>query len=69
MEQTLRLLIPLVLLAVVAVLGFGFYALYRGGDFGRTWSNRLMRMRIGLQALAVALLVLLVWIVRASHHH
>jgi uncharacterized membrane-anchored protein len=69
MEQALRLLIPLVLVGVVAVLGFGFYALYRGGEFGRTWSNRLMRMRIGLQALAVVLLVLLVMIVRASHHH
>jgi uncharacterized membrane-anchored protein len=69
MEQALRILIPLVILGVVAVLGLGFYALYRGGEFGRTWSNRLMRMRIGLQALAVALLVVLVMIVRAGHHH
>jgi hypothetical protein len=67
MEQALRILIPLVLLGVVAVLGLGFYALHRGGEFGRTWSNRLMRMRIGLQALAVALLVLFVFM-RASHH-
>ena len=69
MEQALRILIPFVMLGVVAVLGLGFYALYRGGEFGRTWSNRLMRARIGLQALAVLLLVILVWIVRASRHH
>jgi hypothetical protein len=68
MEQALRILIPLVILGVVLVLGAGFYALYRGGEFGRTWSNRLMRMRIGLQALAVALLVLLVMLVRGGHH-
>jgi hypothetical protein len=69
MEQALRILIPLIILGVVVVLGLGFYALYRGGEFGRTWSNRLMRMRIGLQALAVALLVMLVMIMRAGHHH
>jgi uncharacterized membrane-anchored protein len=69
MEQALRILIPLVILGVVIVLGFGFYALYRGGEFGRTWSNRLMRMRIGLQALAVVLLVVLIVIMRATHHH
>jgi hypothetical protein len=68
MEQALRILIPLVMLGVLAVLGLGFYALYRGGEFGRTWSNRLMRARIGLQALAVLLLVILVMLVRASHH-
>jgi type II secretory pathway component PulF len=67
MEQALQILIWLVLLAVVGVLGFGFYTLRRGGEFGRTWSNRLMRMRIGLQALAVVLLVIFV-IVRAGHH-
>jgi hypothetical protein len=67
MEHALQILIPLVLVGVVVVLGFGFFALYRGGEFGRTWSNRLMRMRIGLQALAVALLVMFV-VLRASHH-
>jgi fatty acid desaturase len=67
MEQALQILIPLVILGVVVVLGLGFYALYRGGEFGRTWSNRLMRARIGLQALAVVLLVIFV-IVRAGHH-
>ena len=67
MEQALQILIPLVILGVVVVLGLGFYALHRGGEFGRTWSNRLMRMRIGLQALAVVLLVIFV-IMRAGHH-
>ena len=67
MEQVLQILIPLALLALVATLGMGFYALYRGGDFGRAWSNKLMRVRIGLQALAVVLLVLFV-VFRHGHH-
>lgn len=49
--------IPLAILAVVLTMGFGAYALYRGGEFGRTWSNKLMRWRVGFQALAVVLLL------------
>lgn len=49
--------IPLALLAVALTMGFGVYSLYRGGDFGRHWSNRLMRWRVGLQAVAVVLLL------------
>lgn len=48
--------------AVTITLGFGLYALFRGGDFGRSWSNRLMRLRVLLQAVALALLALGAWI-------
>ncbi|AYG94399.1 twin transmembrane helix small protein [Brevundimonas naejangsanensis] len=54
----------LILIAVAAVavtLGFGVYSLYRGGDFARTYSNKLMRLRIILQALAVLLLIAGMW--------
>jgi uncharacterized membrane protein len=51
------ILIPLAILAVTATLAMGIYALFRGGDFGRTYSNKLMRLRIVLQAIAIALLV------------
>jgi hypothetical protein len=67
MDLALQILIPIVLIALVATLGMGMYTLYRGGEFGRTWSNRLMRLRIGLQFTAVVLLVLFVAL-RASHH-
>lgn len=46
---------------VACVLALGIYALFRGGDFGRSYSNRLMRMRVMLQAVAVAILVAAVW--------
>jgi hypothetical protein len=54
-------LIPAALLAVTAVLGLGIYALFRGGDFGRSYSNKLMRLRVVMQALAIAVLVGAVW--------
>jgi len=59
-------LIPVALGAVTIVLALGIYSLYRGGDFGRSYSNKLMRLRVVTQAIAVALLVgALLW--RANH--
>jgi hypothetical protein len=54
------------LAAVATVLAFGIYSLFRGGDFGRSWSNKLMRLRVLTQAIAVAVLMLAVWW-RGSH--
>ena len=54
-------LIPISLTAVTITLFIGLYALFRGGDFGRSYSNKLMRLRVVLQAIAVAILVLAVW--------
>lgn len=50
-------LIPVSLFAVAAVLAAGIYALFRGGDFGRSYSNKLMRLRVLAQAVAVVVLV------------
>lgn len=47
--------------AVALVLAFGLYTLFRGGDFGRSWSNKLMRLRVLTQAVAVAVLVAAAW--------
>ena len=54
-------LIPISLAAVTITLFIGLYALFRGGDFGRSYSNKLMRLRVALQAVAIAILVLAVW--------
>ena len=59
-------LIPAALAAVTVVLGFGIYALFRGGEFGRSYSNKLMRLRVVMQALAIAVLMGAVWW-RSSH--
>jgi hypothetical protein len=47
----------LALLAVVAVLFTGLYALFRGGEFGRKYSNKLMRLRIVMQLVAIAIVL------------
>lgn len=50
-------LIPLALAVVFAALGFGIYAMFRGGDFGRSWSNKAMRIRVVAQFVAILVLV------------
>ena len=54
-------LIPISLAAVTLTLFVGLFALFRGGDFGRSYSNKLMRLRVLLQAVAILVLVGAVW--------
>ena len=54
-------LIPISLAAVTLVLALGIYALFRGGNFGRSYSNKLMRLRVVMQAIAIAVLMGAVW--------
>ena len=56
-----HILVPAALIAVTIVLGLGIFALFRGGDFGRSNSNKLMRLRVVMQAVAIAVLVAAVW--------
>lgn len=67
--MTLPFLTPLLiaLLAVLVTLGFGIYALFRGGDFGRSYSNKLMRLRVVLQFVAIIVVVVTVYLWRALH--
>lgn len=62
MERLFDLLVPAALLAVATTLAIGVFALFRGGDFGRSYSNKLMRLRVVLQAVAIVVLVAaLIW--------
>ncbi|MFO1013114.1 MAG: twin transmembrane helix small protein [Caulobacteraceae bacterium] len=61
MQILFNILIPLSLAAVVVTLGFGLYALFRGGDYGRSRSNKLMRLRVLLQFVAIVILVAAFW--------
>jgi predicted membrane protein len=61
MDRVFDFLIPAALASVAIVLGFGIYALYRGGDFGRSYSNKLMRLRVVMQAIAIVILVAAMW--------
>ena len=61
MDRVFDFLIPVALAGVTLTLFVGLYALFRGGEFGRSYSNKLMRLRVVMQAVAVALLVIAVW--------
>jgi hypothetical protein len=58
------ILIPLSLAAVLLALAVGLYALFRGGDFGRSWSNKMMRIRVLTQFIAILVLVAAFWFAR-----
>lgn len=48
-------LLIVVMAAIAAVMLLGLISLWKGGEFSRKHSNRLMRWRVTLQALAIAL--------------
>jgi hypothetical protein len=51
-------LVPLALAAVAITLGFGIFSMFRGGEYSLKWSNKLMRLRVALQAVAILIIVL-----------
>jgi hypothetical protein len=59
--MNLNTLIVVALLAVAAVLAVGIFSLFRGGEFGRSYSNKLMRLRVVTQAVAIVVLVGVAW--------
>lgn len=58
------LIIAFTCLAVVAVLLVGVGGFARGGEFNRKYANKLMRLRLLLQFIAVVLIVLFVYFAR-----
>lgn len=51
-------------LAVLGVLLFGIYTFSRGGEFNKKHANKIMRLRILLQFVAVLLILAFVYISR-----
>jgi hypothetical protein len=67
MTDVFTWLIPAALAAVFITLCFGIYTLFRGGEFGRSYSNKLMRLRVVLQFVAILVLVAaMIW--RGGRH-
>lgn len=55
-------IIAIALAAVFIVLVMGLFNMMRGGDSNR--SQRLMRWRVGLQFVAIVIVLLMVWLKR-----
>lgn len=60
MSSFTAILLVLLLLAVVGVLFTGIGSMLVGGEFNRKYGNKLMVARVGLQGVAIALLLVLV---------
>lgn len=58
MEIVINIAIALAMLAVLASLFMGFYAVIRGGEYARLNSNKFMRYRVVTQAVAIAVLTI-----------
>jgi len=61
MSKIFFVLMIIAMLLVLVSLGVGMVAMIKGGDFNKKYGNKLMRMRVTLQGLALALFVLAVW--------
>jgi hypothetical protein len=61
MRDIFSLLIPIALGGVLIALLVGLFALFKGGEFGRSYSNKLMRLRVLLQFIAIVVLVAAFW--------
>jgi hypothetical protein len=61
-----NILVIVALVAVVAILLAGLFVMAIGGDVAKQWSNRLMRYRVLAQAVAI-LIVLAVVYFSAQH--
>ena len=53
-------------LAVLVILMIGIGGFAKGGEFNRKHANKLMRLRIAAQAVAIVLILLFVWLRQIS---
>jgi len=60
----LLVVVAVVAVAIILLTGIGSFA--KGGEFNKKHSNRIMRYRIYAQAVAIALILLFVWIRRGG---
>lgn len=61
-DDPLFYVVVVAVLVVLVILMIGIGAFARGGEFNRRHANRLMRYRIVAQAVAVALILLFVFL-------
>jgi hypothetical protein len=55
--MTGKIIVAIAVLSVVVVLCLGLYTLWLGGTAARTWSNKLMRIRVLVQFIAILIII------------
>ena len=64
MEDPLFVIMVVSLAAVAIILMIGIGGVGRGGEFNRKYANKIMRLRIAAQFVAVVLILLFVFFTR-----
>ena len=64
--ENAHILVMVVCLLVVIVLMIGLGGFAFGGEFNRKYANKIMRLRILLQAIAILLIILFVYFSRGG---
>ncbi len=59
--MTGKLLVGVAVFIVFCVLCLGLYTLFKGGETSRTWSNKLMRIRVLAQFIAIIIIMAVLW--------
>lgn len=60
--MTGKILVGIAVGLVFCVLCAGLYTLWKGGDTARTWSNKLMRIRVLAQFVAILIIMAVLYI-------
>ena len=62
-----KVIVAIAIAAVAVILVLGLFTLYKGGDTSRSWSNRLMRLRVLAQFIAVLIIMAVLWASQSGH--
>ena len=62
MSGAILVLLFITLGVVIAILFLGLFSMARGGEFNRKYGNLFMRFRVAAQAVAVLLVILLIFL-------
>lgn len=62
LQDPLFIIVAMAMLLVLGILLFGIGGFAKGGDFNKKYANKVMRYRIIAQAVAVALILLFVFL-------
>ena len=64
LQTAFPILIVIALIAVLVVLLAGMISMFRGGRFNALYGNKLMRLRVIMQGIAVLLIIVYVAFIR-----
>jgi len=59
-----KILVAIAIALVASILIAGLYSLWKGGDVAASWSNRLMRLRVLAQFVAIIIIMAVLYFSR-----